>query len=260
MTVVSVAEAAHRLGIDAKTLRRWLEEAQLPLHRHPRDGRKKGLSDEHLQALARLHQRCLAPLSLESPAPAESLGPALPAALLALPEQLDTLQARLAALQQQVVALTHLLQQHEQEPSLSAAEAQPPSTARRSPKPAPSAPRSRPAASATAKPPRKPTHVIPRVAYGSEGRYVVICPKQGLLPLEPDTPEWFAWLGQQSSFRFVGKGGHFTAHHEWRVPRGAWRAHRQIRNHSYTLCLALTQELTLAVLEQAAETLQAHLR
>jgi len=88
MTVVSVAAAADRLGIDAKTLRRWLEEAQLPLHRHPRDGRKKGLSDEHLQALARLHQRCLAPLSLESPAPAESLGPALPAALLALHELL----------------------------------------------------------------------------------------------------------------------------------------------------------------------------
>jgi len=102
-------------------------------------------------------------------------------------------------------------------------------------------------------------HVIPRVEYGDEGHYVVICPKQGLLPLEPDTPEWFAWVTKQSSFRFVGRAGHFTAHHEWHVKRGAWRAHRQIRNHSYTLRLAPNQELTLAVLEQAAEALQAHL-
>ena len=87
----------------------------------------------------------------------------------------------------------------------------------------------------------------------------MICPKQGLLPLEPDTPEWFAWLAAQSSFRFVGKLGHFTAHHEWRVPRGAWRAHRHIRNHGYTLRLAPTHDLTMAVLEHTAEALQAHL-
>jgi hypothetical protein len=88
---------------------------------------------------------------------------------------------------------------------------------------------------------------------------VVICPKRGLLPFEPDTPEWFAWVAKQSSFRFVGKQGHFSAHHECLVPKGAWRAHRQIRNHSYTVRLAPNQELTIAVLEQAAQTLQAHL-
>jgi hypothetical protein len=89
--------------------------------------------------------------------------------------------------------------------------------------------------------------------------YVVICPKHGLLPLEPDTPQWFAWVAKQSSFRFVGRVGHFTAHHEWRVPRGAWRAHRKIRNHNPILRLSPNQDLTLAVLEQAAGTLQAHL-
>ena len=73
-----------------------------------------------------------------------------------------------------------------------------------------------------------------------------------MLPFEPDTPEWFAWVAEQASFRFVGKLGHFTAHHEWRVPKGAWRAHRQIRNHSYNVRLAPNQELTIAVLEQAA--------
>ena len=69
MTFVSVAQAARHLGIDAKTLRRWLAEAQLPLHSHPHDGRKKGVSDEHLQLLARLHQRSLASLPRGSACP-----------------------------------------------------------------------------------------------------------------------------------------------------------------------------------------------
>jgi hypothetical protein len=226
MTFVSVAQATRRLGIDAKTLRRWLAEAQLPLHRHPSDGRQKGVSAEDLHLLAQRHQRSLAPLPQESPAPGA-----------------DELPAWGAALQQQVTDLTRLLQQHRQEPAIPAAATQQAKSA------------SRPS-----KPPRKPVHVLPRVEYGPEGRYVVTCPKHGVLPLEPDTPEWFAWLAQQSSFRFVGKVGRFTAHHEWRVPRGAWRAHQHIRNHSYTLRLAPTQELTLAVLEQAAAALQAHLR
>ena len=132
--------------------------------------------------------------------------------------------------------------------------------AKRSPKPTSSAPRSRLAASAATKTPPKPVHVIPRVEYGDEGHYVVICPKHGLLPFEPETQEWFAWLAEQSSFRFVGQRGYFTAHHEWRVKQGAWRAHRHLRNHSYTLRLAPAHELTIAVLEQAAEALQAHLQ
>ena len=259
MSFVSVAEASRRLRIDAKTLHRWLAEAQLPLHSCPQDGRKQGVSSEHLHLLARRHQRSLAPLLQEPPAAVPGEVSALPAALLALPERLDALQAQIAALQQQVRDLTRLLQQ-QQEPVSLPAPAQQNRRSKRSPKPAPPAPRSRPAASTTAKTPRKPVHVIPRVEYGSEGHYVVICPTQGLLPFEPDTPEWFAWLAEQSSFRFVGKGGSFSAHHEWRAPRGAWRAHRHIRNQGYHLRLAPTQELTMAVLEQAAATLQAHLK
>src|SRR5438270_885357 len=78
-----------------------------------------------------------------------------------------------------------------------------------------SAARSRPAAAGATKTktPAKPVHVIPRVEYDQEGHYVVICPKKGLLPICPDTEEWFAWVAEQNSFRFVGKGGHFTAHH-----------------------------------------------
>jgi predicted phage tail protein len=255
MTFVSVAQATRRLGIDAKTLRRWLADAQLALQSHPHDGRKKGVSAEELHLLAQRHQRSLAPLPQEPPAPGADELSTLGAALLALPERLDALQTQIAALQQQVTDLTRLLQQHWQEPAIPAASTQQARSASRPSKPASPAPRSRPAA----KPPRKPVHVIPRVEYSHEGHYVVICPKHGLLPLEPDTPEWFAWVARQDSFRFVGKLGRLTAHHEWRVPRGAWRAHRQIRNHSYTLRLAPTGELTIAVLEQAAEALQAHL-
>lgn len=250
MICMSMAEACRRLGIDAKTLRRWLADAQLPLQSHPGDGRTKGLSSEHLHILARLHQRSLTPLPQEPP---------LPAALLALPETLDALQAQIAALQQQVAALTHLLPQQACQSVSPPSPTQQTKTTRRPPKPTSSAPRSRPIPSPAAKLPRKPAYVLPRVEYGPDGRYVVICPKQGLLAWEPDSPAWFAWVAKQSSFRFVGKGGHFTAHHEWRVPRGAWRAHRHIRNHGYSLRLAPSQELTIAVLEQAAEALQAHL-
>ena len=256
MTFVSVADACRRLSIDAKTLRHWLADAHLPLPCHPSDGRKKGVSDEHMQVLARLHHRRLVSSEEEGPAQLPCQIPALPAELLSLPEQLAAMQAHLVTLQQQVADLTRLLQQHRPEPAIPLAPTKPMSTAKSPAKPT----RSRPAITALAKTPPKAVHVIPRVEYGEEGHYVVICPKRGLLPFEPETPEWFAWVAEQNSFRFVGKGGHFTAHHWWRVPRGAWRAHRKIRNQNYNLRLAPNQELTIAVLEQAAEALQAHLK
>jgi hypothetical protein len=259
MTFVSLADACRHLSIDAKTLRRWLADAHLSLQSHPRDGRKKGVSEEHLELLARLHQRRLASLPQALLALVKSDLPPLPAALLALPETLCALQAQITSLQQQVTELTALFQQQFHPPTRPLAPATQQSPTKRPSRPASPAPRSRPAASATAQTPRKPAHVIPRVEYGKQGQYVVICPKKGRLPFEPDTPEWFAWVAKQSSFRFVGRAGHFTAHHEWTTPRGAWRAHRQIRNHSYNLRLAPNQHLTIAVLEQAAHTLQAHL-
>jgi transposase-like protein len=254
MTLVSVAEAARRLGIDAKTLHRWLAEAHLPVQSHPHDGRKKGVSSADLHLLARRHQRRLTGLPGEPPAPTAGHEPELSDVLLALPERLDAVQAQLSALEQHLAALTHLLEQPLPEPARPAAPATPPSPA----KPARAAPGSRPAASAAATPP-KPAHVIPRVEYVSEGHYVVLCPKRGVLPFEPETPEWFAWVSEQDSFRFVGHAGHFTATHEWRVPNGAWRAHRKIRTHTHIVRLAPNQQLTLAVLEQAAAALQAHL-
>jgi hypothetical protein len=251
MTVVPLTQASLRLGIDAKTLRRWLADAGLPLQPDPQDARKKGVRVEHLHLLANRHQRSLASLSREPSAPEAGSPSPLPAALLAMPEVLSDVQAQIAALQQQVADLTLLLQQRP--PQLAAPAVPPGKIPTRPAKPTP--PKTRP----TAKAPSKPVQVLPRVEYGADGGYVVICPKKGRLPFEPDSPPWFDWLAEQSSFRFVGRSGHFTAHHEWRVKKGAWRAHRQIRSHSYTLRLAPVQELTIAVLEQAAEALQAHL-
>jgi hypothetical protein len=250
MIFVSLADACHRLDIDAKTLHRWLADAHLPLQPHPHDGRKKGLSEEHLQVLARLHHRHLASSFEEEPGSLPSQIPAFPADLLKLPEQLSVMQAQLTALQQQVADLTRLLTEHSSEPAPKLPQTQPSKTVK--PKALPT--RSRRAA----KTPAKPVHVIPRVEYGEKGQYVVICPKDGVLPFEPDTPQWFAWLKEHDSFRFVGKQGHFSAHHEWRVKNGAWRAHRHIRNRVYIQRLAPAQELTIAVLEQAAQALQAH--
>jgi hypothetical protein len=252
MIVVSFSEACRRLGIDTKTLHRWLAEAELSLQCHPVDGRKKGVSEEHLQALARFHHRILS--GSEQPAPVPP--PTLPASLLALPEQLSAMQAELVTLQQHVAALTRLLTESKPEPVQKLPATRPSSTAKPKAQPAHSAK----TFAAKTKTPAKPVHVIPRVEYGEDGRYVVICPKKGLLPLEPDTEAWFAWVREQDSFRFVGKGGHFTAHHEWRVPKGAWRAHRHLRNRVYTQRMAPNHELTIAVLEQAAQALQAHLQ
>jgi len=35
-----------------------------------------------------------------------------------------------------------------------------------------------------------------------------------VLGIAPDSPTWFAWLEQVSSFAFLGKNGHFTARKE----------------------------------------------
>jgi hypothetical protein len=165
MTVVSVAEAAHHLGIDGKTLHRWLADAQLPLQCHPHDGRKKEVRSEHLRMLARLHQRSLTALPEVPPAPVKSEVPPSPAALLDLSELLSCLQTQVAALHQQVAALTRLLLQHEPVSATPAAPTKPSRATIRPSNPAPQTPRSRP----LAKTPRKPVHVLPRVEYSEQG-------------------------------------------------------------------------------------------
>ncbi len=65
MTLVPLTQAALRLGIDLKTLRRWLSDAQFPLQSDPQDARKKGVRVEHLHLLAHHHQRCLTSASAD---------------------------------------------------------------------------------------------------------------------------------------------------------------------------------------------------
>jgi len=262
MTMLSLADGCRLLAIDPKTLHRWLAQAQLTLEPHPTDARLKGLTRDHLLLLAAAHHRSLPALPGERPAPTApaETSPELLAELITALQTLSALPAQIAALQQQLAELTTLVQPHSPRPAVTIPPAQRRAARLGSPTPTKASARSRPAASSRAKQPAPSVQVLPLIEYGSQGTYVVICPTHGLLALEPDTPQWFAWLATISSFRFVGKQGRLTAHREVeRLPRAAWRAHRSIRSHTYNLRLGSTQSLTIATLEQAAATLHAHL-
>jgi len=259
MTLMSLADCCRQLSIDPKTLRRWLAQAPFTLQLHPHDARLKGLTEEQLCWLATAHHRGLPALQEEPPQPApapSAEAPALPTDLCEVLVALRALPAQLAAMHEQLADLTHHLQQ-----------------------PAATSPRARSRSGATpkatgrrqrrgrgrAESPRQQqqpssAQVLALVEYAGEGHYVVISPKGGLLPFEPDTPAWFAWLTTCSSFRFVGKMGRLTAHRELQNPsRAVWRAHRNIRNHTYNVRLGKTEQLSIAALEQAAAALHAHL-
>ncbi len=254
MTLLSFADSCRQLSIDPKTLRRWLAQAPFPLQAPPQETRRTGLTQEQLCWLAQTHHRSLPSLPEEppQPAPAPQTAPlALPDELLAVLVALRALPAQLAALQEQMADLTSQLS-HLAEPTTTA--------------------RHQSGATSKARGDRSRTHrrsqsqraskaqVLALVEYAGEGRYVVISPKGGLLPFEPDSPAWCAWLSTCASFRFVGKLGRLTAHREIeRVRKGTWRAHRNIRNHTYNVHLGVTEDLTIAILEQAAVTLHAHL-
>ncbi len=259
MTILSLADSCRQLSIDPKTLRRWLAQAPFTLQPHAHDARRTGLADEQLRWLAQAHHRSLTGLAQEpsQPAPAPSTEVlALPGDLHEVLQTLCALPAQLAALQEQLADLTHHLS-HLPEPATT--------TRSRSGATTRAAGRSRSGSRSRTESLRQPqrpskAQVLALVEYAGEGRYVVISPRGGLLPFEPDTPAWFAWLTTCSSFRFVGKMGRLTAHREVeRVCNGAWRAHRNIRNHTYNVRLGATEDLTLAALEQAAAALHAHL-
>jgi hypothetical protein len=265
MTMITLTDCCRLLAIDGKTLRRWLAQAGLPVQAHPEDARSKGLSREHLLLLANTHHRRLAGLPQEWPAlappapaaPSPELSPELITAL----QTLSALPAQIAALQQQVAELAALLRPQPPPPTVAVPRRHQHVARGSAPSPTKASTRSPRAAASRAKPPGPSVPVLPLIEYDREGSYVVICPKQGLLALERDTPQWFAWLATLSSFRFVGQQGRLTVHREIeRLPRAAWRAHRSIRGHTYNLHLGSTQSLTIAALEQAAATLDAHLR
>jgi hypothetical protein len=107
---------------------------------------------------------------------------------------------------------------------------------------------------------RARARVTALIEYGGQGSSVLVCPSQGILPFAPDSPEWFDWLATLPSFRFVGQHGRFHARRDSKrgQPTRSWRAYRTIHQHTYKHYLSTTDHLTLAALEQAAATLQAH--
>jgi LuxR family maltose regulon positive regulatory protein len=77
-----------------------------------------------------------------------------------------------------------------------------------------------------------------------------------VLGIVPDSPAWFAWLDQLSSFAFSGKSGHFTARKEAKQ-RGDryWSAYLATGTKLSKKYLGKTADLSLARLEHIAGVL-----
>ena len=76
----------------------------------------------------------------------------------------------------------------------------------------------------------------------------------------PDSPEWFAWLEQVSSFAFASKSGRYTARKEAKQ-RGEryWSAYLTTGEHLTKRYLGKTSDLSLARLERMAGILRAQI-
>ena len=77
------------------------------------------------------------------------------------------------------------------------------------------------------------------------------------LGIVPESPEWFAWLAQVSSFAFVGKNGHYTARKEAKQ-RGDryWSAYLSRGEQLTKKYLGKSADLSLARLEHIAGMLR----
>jgi hypothetical protein len=292
MATFPVATGARLLGIHPKTLHHWLKAAAFPLAAHPTAARLKCVAEEHLLELAKQHGRPLPALSavpaLESyvaSAVAEERGKPLPthegepahraAALSAACASLTDLLQQLAQLHTQVATLQHHLGRltldllHERtgdaeqrlrplqalvSQTLEPVHAPQQSTLAGLPVPSPPPERRLLPAEVRAR-----SRVTALIEYGAQGQYVAVCPRQGVLALVPDSPEWFDWLASLTSFRFVGPAGRFSAcraSEKGQYTR-RWAARRVFHGHDCWHYLGVTDRLTLASLEQAAAALQA---
>jgi hypothetical protein len=287
MMLYSLMECCDLLAVDAKTLRHWVRQANMPLHAHPTDARVKCLTREHVQQLAALHERVLLP----DPTPHVSLGEALPTTVPPIPDD-TTVQRSLASaktaalllpddsdLRQRVVQLElHVASIQEQLSQLQLELAQErerrgdrrllafdQQTFELRPMSEEILKRAGNAPSDGGHSPQRSPHpaesrrqeMLPLIEYGAQGCYVVICPQEGELQLEPDSPQWFAWLASLSSFRFVGKQGRFRAGREYdHGPKRSWTAYRYFHQHTLKHYLGVTEHLTVACLEQMAAQIQ----
>jgi hypothetical protein len=281
MTTFPLIDCSQMLAIDAKTLRHWLRQANIPLHPHPTDARVKCLTMEEVRHLAALHGRTLKPheapmasllgASLVPTGTDSALGetPAMQpetdllTKLSHLETQVVTMQQHLAQLalellQERTLRYEQRLQTLEtligptQQPS-----AQPLVRQRMDEQNQPEDGRYKQRHLPPAKQ-QAPSRVIPLIEYAADGTYVVICPEFGELPLIPDSPEWFDWLATLSSFRFVGQQGRLSA---YRKPGRTfcWFAYRRIHHRRYEHALGRTDHLTIDCLEQMAAKLQSAL-
>src|SRR5215467_5621199 len=105
--------------------------------------------------------------------------------------------------------------------------------------------------------PRVPAYTLAWVA-ATEGYKLYQTRDRGVLTIVPESPAWFAWLEQVSSFAFVGKSGHFTARKEAKQ-RGDryWSAYLAMGEHLTKKYLGKTANLSLARLEHIAGMLRA---
>lgn len=275
MTLLALKQGCTLLGIDPKTLRHWMHQAQLCLQPHPSDARLKCLTGEQLEQLAALHHRpvdlpaALAQVHLAEAAPAlvpEKLSPQAQPDLLCRLAQLET---QLAVVQHQLAALRLAFLEERTERNaqrLHTLEAllPPPSEPDR----AVSASRSASEQSSQQDKPLKTSHVhpmkgrrraiLPLIEYGADGTYIVICPQQGELTLIPDSPEWFVWLQTISSLRFLGQQGRWSAYRDNGRSSGCWFAYRRINGHQYVRSLGNPHQFTIARFEQMAATFQSY--
>jgi len=282
MTTLPLIDCSQMLAIDAKTLRHWLRQANIPLHPYPSDARVKCLTMEQVRQLAALHGRALKPHPAPTPSlPETSLlgAPLVPTDPdLALGEtpaiqpetgllkKLSQLETQVATMQQHLAGLAlELLQERtlRYEQRLQTLEAligptqQPPARQRMGEQNQPEDGRHQQRRLHPAKQ-QAPSRVIPLIEYAADGTYIVICPELGELPLTPDSPAWFDWLVTLSSFRFVGQQGRLSA---YRKPGRTfcWFAYRRIHRHRYEHALGRTDHLTIDCLEQMAARLQSSL-
>jgi hypothetical protein len=281
MTTLPLIDCSEMLAIDAKTLRHWLRQANIPLHPHPTDARVKCLTMEQVRHLAALHGRALKPH--EAPTTSLLEAPLVPTdtdwALVQTPaippetdllKKLSHLETQVATMQQHLAELAlELLQERtlRYEQRLQTLErligpTQPPSAPpqarqRMDEQNQPEEGSHKQRRLHPAKQPA-PSRVIPLIEYAADGTYVVICPELGELPLIPDSPEWFDWLATLSSFRFVGQQGRLSTY--CKPGRTfCWFAYRRIHRRRYEYALGRTDQLTIDHLEQMAAKLQSSL-
>jgi hypothetical protein len=286
MTLLTQMDCCTMLGIGPKTLRNWLRHAKMQFCAHPADARLKCLTAEHVQQLATLHARALQMAPDPSLALSEEVTPlaSLPEDSAALQENeaptrsfseeaelrktVGVLEAKVLTMQEQMTQLAlELLRERTEryEQRLSALEAllAPPATKAaevKAPVPTVEWPSHSPSASQRPLQPAEllaRSRILPRIEYGAQGLYVLICPQEGVLSFTVDSPQWFDWLASLASFRFIGSQGRFTAYREGQTR--SWKAYRSFPGRAHRRSLGITDRLRAARLEQVAASLQAEM-